>query len=82
MVSFTNQPHGQGRSVPDALISARFAYWFEVKTAHNAVTAKQLGEHLVNLTDERGQDRLFVITPDPTALKFPELCPISGDSTL
>jgi hypothetical protein len=28
MVSFTNQPPGK-RSVPDARISAQFAYWFE-----------------------------------------------------
>jgi len=32
MVSFTNQPPSKGRSVPDARISANFAYWFEVKT--------------------------------------------------
>jgi len=65
MVSFTNQPHGKGHSVPDALISARFGYWFEVKTAHNAVNANQLTEHLESLSGEPGEDRLFVITPDP-----------------
>jgi len=32
MVSFVNQPVGMGASVPDARISASFAYWFEVKT--------------------------------------------------
>jgi hypothetical protein len=42
MVSFLNQPPGKGHSVPDALISARFAYYFEVKTARNAVSANQL----------------------------------------
>jgi hypothetical protein len=45
MVSFLNQPPGKGHSVPDALISARFAYYFEVKTARNAVSANQLSEH-------------------------------------
>ena len=65
MVSFLNQPPGKGHSVPDALISARFAYYFEVKTARNAVSANQLSEHLASLTDEVGEDRLFVITPDP-----------------
>jgi hypothetical protein len=40
MVSFTNQPPGKGHSIPDALISAHFAYWFEVKTSHNAVSRK------------------------------------------
>jgi hypothetical protein len=37
MVSFTNQPPGR-RSVPDARISARFAYWFEVKIVRSALT--------------------------------------------
>jgi hypothetical protein len=65
MVSFTNQPPGKGHSVPDALITARFGYWFEVKTSHNAVNVKQLREHLASLSREPGEDRLFVITPDP-----------------
>jgi len=65
MVSFLNQPPGKGHSVPDALISARFAYYFEVKTARHVVSANQLSEHLASLTDEVGEDRLFVITPDP-----------------
>jgi len=64
MVSFTNQPPGEGHSVPDALISARFSYWFEVKTERNALNAGQLSEHLANLTDEASDERLFVITPD------------------
>jgi hypothetical protein len=63
MVSFTNQPPGK-RSIPDARISARFAYWFEVKTARNALSARQLVEHLANLGDEGGTERLFVVTPD------------------
>jgi hypothetical protein len=63
MVSFTNQPPGR-RSVPDARISARFAYWFEVKTARNALSSHQLSEHLAILGDYRGDERLFVVTPD------------------
>ena len=71
MVTFTNQPSSKGRSVPDARISARFAYWFEVKTARNALDHGQLAEHLANLGDEASAERLFVITPDaeqPTAI--------------
>lgn len=63
MVTFTNQPPGKGHSVPDARISARFAYWFEVKTTRNALGARQLTEHLANLGND-GDDRLFVVTPD------------------
>ena len=63
MVTFTNQPPGQGHSVPDARISAHFSYWFEVKTARDALGAHQLSEHLSNLGAE-GDERLFVITPD------------------
>jgi len=63
MVTFTNQPAGKGHSTPDARISARFAYWFEVKTARDALDAPQLTEHLSNLTDE-GEERLFIVTPD------------------
>jgi hypothetical protein len=63
-VTFTNQPPGRGRSVPDGCFSARFAFWFEVKTAHNAVRADQLTEHLANLDGAGGDERLFVITPD------------------
>jgi len=64
MVSFTNQPPGKGHSVPDARISARFSYWFEVKTSRNVLSADQLTEHLANLGGD-GDERLFVITPDP-----------------
>jgi hypothetical protein len=65
MVSFANQPAGAGASVPDALIQARFAFWFEVKTARSALTIKQLEEHLVNLGSATTDERLFVVTPDP-----------------
>lgn len=64
MVSFTNQPAGSGASVPDALIQARFAYWFEVKTASNALRRKQLDEHIANLDGGVAEERLFVVTPD------------------
>ena len=64
MVSFTNQPPGRGQSIPDARISARFAYWFEVKTGRGALVAHQLTEHLSNLGSEGGDERLFVVTPD------------------
>src|SRR2546430_1249189 len=40
-VTFTNQPPGKGASVPDARISARFAWWFEVKTERQAVRRQQ-----------------------------------------
>jgi hypothetical protein len=64
MVAFTNQPVGAGQSVPDARISANFAYWFEVKTERDALRERQITEHLANLG--RGADeRLFVVTPDP-----------------
>jgi hypothetical protein len=62
MVSFTNQPPGK-RSVPDARISARFAYWFEIKTTRSTLNSHQLSEHLANLSGE-GDERLFVVAPD------------------
>lgn len=65
MVSFANQPAGAGSSVPDALIQARFAYWFEVKTARSTLGQHQLEEHLLNLDSTVADERLFVITPDP-----------------
>jgi len=64
MVSFVNQPVGQGASVPDARISASFAYWFEVKTVRNSLRSDQLVEHLANIAGFNGDERLFVITPD------------------
>lgn len=63
MVTFTNQPSGRGRSVPDGVISARFAFWFEVKTARRALGLAQLREHLENLGGD-SSERLFVVTPD------------------
>lgn len=68
MVTFVNQPVGKGDSVPDARIAASFSYWFEVKTARNALRPeeKQLTEHLASLGESGGDERLFVITPDPS----------------
>ncbi len=76
MLSFTNQPPGKGHSVPDAKISARFAYWFETKTKRNSVGEQQLREHLVNLDSEGTTERLFVVTPDP---QQPEVISTLGD---
>lgn len=76
MVTFTNQPPGKGASVPDGRISARFSYWFEVKTARNALHLEQLREHLSNLEASSGDERLFVMTPDLTE---PELIRTIGD---
>ncbi len=64
LVSFVNQPVGKGASVPDARISAHFAYWFEVKTARNALSVGQLSEHLKSIEPTPTGERLFVITPD------------------
>jgi hypothetical protein len=64
LVSFVNQPPGKGASVPDARISAHFAYWFEVKTSRNALGTDQLTEHLKSLEPTVTGERLFVITPD------------------
>jgi hypothetical protein len=63
MVSFVNQPTGHGASVPDARISASFAYWFELKTVRNAFRPDQLREHVANLGTTGGDERLFVVTP-------------------
>jgi hypothetical protein len=41
LVAFVNQPAGAGTSVPDARMSARFDYWFEMKTSLNALAGKQ-----------------------------------------
>ena len=65
-VAFVNQPAGAGASVPDARISAHFAYWFEVKTARNSLAMTQLQEHLLSLPETGTGERLFVITPDAT----------------
>jgi hypothetical protein len=69
MVSFVNQPAGEGASVPDARISASFAYWFEVKTTRAALRVDQLREHVRNLGKTGGDERLFVITPDASKPK-------------
>ncbi len=61
-VSFINQVPGLEDAVPDASIEANFTYLFEVKTARNAVDAKQVNNHLKLL--RQGSDRLFVLTPD------------------
>jgi hypothetical protein len=68
MVTFINQPVGTGESIPDARIAAAFTYWFEVKTARNALHSghKQLGDHLKILKDSARDERLFVVTPDPS----------------
>jgi hypothetical protein len=66
LVSFVNQPLGKGGSVPDARISAQFAYWFETKTARNAVRVAQLEEHLKCLEPSSIDERLVVVTPDAT----------------
>lgn len=63
MVRFENQVQGP-RSVPDALISVNFRYYFEVKTARNTADEVQLRDHLTILDERGGDDRLFVLTPD------------------
>ncbi|MCC6831908.1 MAG: hypothetical protein IT200_11235 [Thermoleophilia bacterium] len=65
LVSFVNQPAGRGASVPDARISAHFAYWFETKTARDALRADQIDEHLKCLNPAATGERLFIVTPDP-----------------
>lgn len=62
MVTFTNQPQGEGHSTPDARIAAHFAYWFEIKTTRGTLRSSQLTEHLRSLDGPRA--RLFVVTPD------------------
>jgi hypothetical protein len=71
LVAFANQPAGEGASVPDARMFARFDYWFETKTVPNALSARQLSEHYKNLTEGTKHERLFIVTPDaerPAAL--------------
>lgn len=65
LVRFRLQPALKAGTVPDAEISAAFRYLFEVKTAFNAVSLKQLRGHLSHLRGAPGLDeRLFVVTPD------------------
>ena len=62
---FINQPSGDG-SVPDAEVSARFRYLFEVKTVQGAIQGTgartQLEGHLAGLDGTYGDERadLFV----------------------
>jgi hypothetical protein len=65
LLKFTNQPKGE-LSVPDAVISASFAYWIETKTKRNSVRKEQLENHLNSLKDagNYSRQRLLVITPD------------------
>jgi hypothetical protein len=70
-IEFANQFVRQSGSVPDASISSRFRYLFEVKSARNAVRLDQLREHLRYLDGTFSDERLFVLTPDgsePTAV--------------
>lgn len=53
-------------SVPDGLIHGSFSYWFEVKTARDAVRRAQLVAHMRSLSSEREHERLFVVSPDAT----------------
>jgi len=76
LVSFSNQPQGQGHSIPDARIAARFDFWFETKTEPNSLNEQQLIEHRKNLQDDTSDERLFVVTPDP---EKPELIDSMND---
>jgi hypothetical protein len=64
MVSFQNQVAAGKGSVPDAGISAKFRYLFEVKTSPHALRADQLEQHLRILDGKFEDERLFVLTPD------------------
>ena len=70
LVRFENQwANPTGGSVPDAAISARFTYLFEVKTSrgamHGDAEANQLREHLKALDGSIEDERLIAVTPDP-----------------
>jgi hypothetical protein len=62
MVRFQNQV-SEDRSVPDAGISARFKYLFEVKAQPGSVNEPQLRNHLSGVVHGENE-RLFVVTPD------------------
>lgn len=67
-VSFENQVPLQD-TVPDAVISARFSWWFETKTetdayVHEGHSRAQLRKHSNNVLPDPDA-LLFVITPDP-----------------
>lgn len=78
-VSFVNQVPGPAQSVPDAEISSNFRYLFEVKTTTNALTERQLIEHLKHLDGRHAIERLFVVTPDAAR---PALIDKIGDTRL
>jgi len=68
-VTFRNQVGGAGDTVPDALIMARFAWWFETKTAVGCYAVEghardQFRKHTKQLEDDP-YARLFILTPDP-----------------
>ena len=72
-VVFENQVV-QRASVPDARISARFTWWFEMKTARGSYATEghdreQLRLHAAHLKGDPDA-RLFVITPDATRPKW------------
>jgi hypothetical protein len=64
LVTFANQSW-QGDAVPDAVIEASCRFFFEVKTQRGAVDGEQLRRHLQHLDGQHGQERLFVVSPDP-----------------
>jgi hypothetical protein len=68
LVNFTNQSGRGGLGVPDAQVSARFRFLFEVKTVRGAIAGDvaeaQLRRHLDRLDGSYGDERLFVLTPD------------------
>ncbi len=67
------QPSGKGASVPDGLLRAHVAVWWEFKTTRNAYAAPhaqaQYREHLKNVSPTAG-DLLLVVTPDPVLPAF------------
>lgn len=71
LVTFASQSARGGQGVPDATMSARFRYLFEVKTERNALAGQgareQLVRHLDRLDGSYGDERLFVLTPDTTS---------------
>ena len=63
LVMFENQPQGKG-STPDARIGTGPALWIETKTTRDAVSTRQLNNHLKSL----GQgENLVLLTPDDHA---------------
>jgi threonine dehydratase len=67
-----------GRPVTLKLENLQVTGSFKFRGALNGVIARGTGGPAC----PRGDTVSSGDTPDPTALKFPELCPISGDSTL